>query len=56
MKPVDNIITDLKTVLDDLLTDAVADWQSEVQNGDTRQGYHAWVESRKEATSDEEKK
>lgn len=27
----------------------VADWQYEVQNNDTRLGYHEWVEHRKEA-------
>ena len=26
----------------------VADWQYEVANGDTRRGYHEWVEAKKE--------
>lgn len=33
----------------------VCDWQMEVENGDTRQGYAEWVESQQqEATSDGE--
>ena len=30
------------------------DWQLEVENGDTRQGYHDWVASQREMAAEEE--
>lgn len=42
-----------KSHWDDDQEHSAADWQYEVANGDTRLGYAAWVEQRREATEND---